>query len=215
MHERSQQVREDYLAAVLEPDPDEARSVMRTAVREGLPLEAAFYDVLGPAMAEVGRRWERGEIGIAHEHLAAEVTASLVSELSSHVDAEEPTGRMAIVSCSPDERHCIAGHMLSSLLRTAGWEVLFLGATLPVEDIVSLAADEVADVVALSTTLPHNLPAVAETIHAVQQLEEPPLVLVGGQAYEDEDAARHVGADAYLSNAADAPALLRRRLPAA
>jgi methanogenic corrinoid protein MtbC1 len=122
---------------------------------------------------------------------------------------------MAVVSCSPDERHCIGGQMLGGLLEAAGWEVLYLGATLPARDLVALAEDEAADVVALSTTLTDYLPAVAETIEAIQGLEEPPVVLVGGQAWDGEEHARRLGADAYTQRVAEAPALLRRRLPPA
>jgi methanogenic corrinoid protein MtbC1 len=213
--ETAEQVREAYLAAILEPEPAAAREVIRAALRGGSAIESLYEEVLAPAMVEVGRRWENGAIGVAHEHLAAEVTASLVSELATRVRNEPDTGRMAIVACSPDERHCLGGQMLGGLLEASGWEVLYLGASLPAEDLVALAADEAADAVALSTTLPDHLPGVAATIGAFGALEEPPLVIVGGQAYSGEDQARELGADAYASSVTEAPALLRRRLPPA
>ena len=189
--------------------------MLREALGADLPIEAAYLDVLGPAMVEIGRRWESGEISVAHEHLAAEVTGSLVSELATRIRSEPDTGRMAVISCSPEERHCLGGQMLGGLLEASGWEVLYLGATLPSGDLVALADAEAADVVALSTTMSEHLPGVAETIEAVQRLEEPPLVIVGGQAYGGEDQAREVGADAYAPSVAEAPSILRRRLPPA
>ncbi|HEX8741593.1 MAG TPA: B12-binding domain-containing protein [Thermoleophilaceae bacterium] len=215
MPESSQHVREDYLAAILEPDPARARAVVRAAVREGLRIEAAYAEVLGPAMVEVGRLWERGEISVAHEHLATEVASSLVSELAARLEPAAPTGRLAVVCCSPEELHCLGGQMLTGLLEAAGWEALFLGTSLPLGDLVVLAQDEAADVLALSTTMPHHLPGVAEAIRAVQELEEPPFVIVGGQAYGGEDDARRIGADAYAESAVEAPALLSSRLPPA
>jgi methanogenic corrinoid protein MtbC1 len=211
----SQPAFDDYLAAILEPDPARAREVVRAAVREGLAIESAYVEVLGPAMVAIGRMWERGEIGVAHEHLAAEVTGSLVSELADRLRGERATGRLAVVSCSPEERHCIGGQMLSGLLEAAGWEVLYLGASLPVNDVVGLAADEAADVLALSTTMREHLPEAEEAIAAVQRMDDPPLVIVGGQAYEGEDTAQRVGADVWSASAADAPALLSSRLPPA
>ena len=215
MPESSRHVREDYLAAILEPDPAGARDVVRAAVRDGLGIDVVYDEVLAPTMVEVGARWETGEIGVAHEHLAAEVTASLVGELASGARGEPETGRLAIVSCSPEENHCLGGQMLSGLLEASGWEVLFLGRTLPVADLVALAENEAADVVALSTTMPHHLPGGEETVRAVQALDDPPLVIVGGQAYSDESAARRVGADAWAERASEAPGLLMRRLPPA
>jgi MerR family transcriptional regulator, light-induced transcriptional regulator len=213
--ETAEQVRDDYLAAILEPDPAGSREVLRGALREGLPIDSAYLDVLGPAMVEIGRRWESGDISVAHEHLAAEVTGSLVSELAQRIRSEPDTGRMAVVSCSPEERHCLGGQMLGGLLEASGWEVLYLGATLPPADLVALADEEAADVIALSTTMSDYLPGVAETIEAVQALEEPPLVIVGGQAYSGPEAAREIGADAYAASAAEAPSILSRRLPPA
>ena len=215
MPERSQQVREDYLAAVLEPDPARAREVVRAAVREGLSVEAAYLEVLAPAMVEVGRRWESEAISVAHEHLAAEVSGSLVGELAERVRTAPGTGRLAVVGCSPEERHALGGQMLGGMLEASGWEVLYLGATLPAADLVALADDEAADVVALSTTMADHLSGVEATIRAVQELEEPPLVIVGGQAYGGEGDAREVGADAYVATAVEAPGLLARRLPPA
>ena len=215
MPETAEQVRESYLAALLEPDPATARAIVRGALGEGLAIDALYMEVLSAAMVEVGRRWERGEITVAHEHLAAEVTGSLVSELATRIRTEPDTGRMAVVACSPEERHCIGGQMLGGLLEASGWEVLYLGASLPVEDLVALAADEAADAVALSTTMPDHLPGVAAAIGAFQELEEPPIVIVGGQAYSGEEQARELGADAYAGSVTEAPALLRRRLPPA
>ena len=215
MPDQSQRARDEYLAAILEPNPARAREVVRAAVREGLGIRDAYEAVIASAMVEVGRLWETDAISVAHEHLATEVSSSLVAELASRLETEPTTGRLAVVCCSPEENHCLGGLMLSGLLEAAGWEVLFLGTTLPRGDLVALAEDEAADVVALSTTMPHNLPHVQETIEAVQALDDPPLVLVGGQAYSGEADARGVGADAWAASAGEAPELLRRRLPPA
>lgn len=214
MQERDpQQTRRAYLEAVLEPDPARARDVVRSAVRAGTPVGEAYHEVLAPAMVEVGRRWESGAINVAHEHLAAEVTGSLVGELAARERSGEATGRMAVVACSPEERHCIGGQMLAGLLEAHGWEVLYLGATLPVPDLVALVEDEAPDAVALSTTMREFLPGVREAVEALRATEEPPLVIVGGQAYDGEETARRVGADVWAPSAGAGQALLGERLP--
>lgn len=207
-----QRIHDDYLAAILAPDPFRARAIARAAVDGGVPLDRVYAEVFEPVMVEVGNRWENGSLSIAHEHLAAEITTSLISELSQRVRRQPEGGRLAVVSCSPGERHCIGPQMLSGLLEASGWEVLYLGATLPLEDLVGLADSEVPDVVALSTTMSAHLPEVRETIPALQELPEPPLVVLGGQAYSGEEQAREMGADIWAPSAAAASALLDREV---
>jgi MerR family transcriptional regulator, light-induced transcriptional regulator len=208
-------IRDEYLEAVLEPDPFRARAVARGAADAGIGVHTLYSEVFAPVLVEVGNRWESGAIGVAHEHLAAEVTTSLVSELAERSRRPPETGRLAIVACSPGERHCIGGQMLTGLLEAEGWEVLYLGATLPREDLVALADSEAPDVVALSTTMSDHLPDAEATVDALQSLAEPPLVAVGGQAYEGEQAARRIGADLWAPTALDAPALIHERVPPA
>ena len=205
---QAQRTRDEYLAALLEPDPFRAREVARRAVDGGLSLHELYTEVFQPVMIEVGDRWEAGTLSVAHEHLASEVTMSLISEVAEHARRGPEGGRLAIVACSPGERHCMGGKMLSILLEASGWEVLYLGATVPLEDIVSLADSEVPDVVALSTTMAANLPHVRETVPALHDLPEPPLVALGGQAYRDEQQARALGADVWAPTAAAASRLL-------
>ena len=208
-----QGVRDDYLEAVLEPDPFRAREVVRAAADSGLAVEDIYTEVFEPVMVEIGRRWESGAIGVAHEHLAAEVTVSLATELAHRIRRRPDTGRLAIVACSPGERHCIGGLILTALLEADGWEALYLGQSLPLDDLVALVGSEVPDVVALSTTMPEHLGPAREAVTALQDLAEPPLVAVGGQAYAGEAAASEVGADVWASTARAAPALLHERVP--
>jgi methanogenic corrinoid protein MtbC1 len=103
--------------------------------------------------------------------------------------------------------------MLAGVLEAEGWEVLFLGATLPLGDLVALAESEVPDVVALSTTMAAHVPHAREAVLRLGELDEPPLVAVGGQAFTDEASARAIGADLWAPSAADVPALVRERVP--
>lgn len=209
----AQQVRDDYLEAVLEPDPFRAREIARAAAEAGLGIDGLYLKVFEPVLVEVGNRWESGQIGVAHEHLATEVTMSLILELAERVRRRPATGRLAIVSCTPGERHCVGGQMLTALLEAEAWEVLYLGATLPLEELARLADSEVPDVVALSTSVADHLPGAREAVAVMQELAEPPLVAVGGRAYAGEDDARAIGADVWAPTALDARALISERVP--
>lgn len=193
-----------YLEALVAADPPAARELIRSAREAGMDVPPLLLDVIAPALREVGDRWERGEITVAHEHLASEVSASLVAELAERVRQPPTAGRLAVVACTPGEEHCVAAHMVEALLEAQGWEVLYLGRSLPVDDLAGLVDGERPDAVALSTTLPTGVDGAAEAVGALRALDAPPVVLVGGQAYPDASAARAVGAQAWSADAAGA-----------
>ena len=203
-----------YLEALVAPDPPAARELIRSAQESGLAGAELLLDVITPALREVGDRWERGEITVAHEHLASEVSASLVAELAERLRRPPKAGRLAVVCCSPGEEHCVGAHIVEAMLEAAGWEVLYLGRSLPLADLAGLVDGERPDAVALSTTLPEAVDGAAEAVEALRALESPPVVMVGGQAFPDEGAARAVGAQAWSEDAAGAPGALEALLSA-
>ena len=212
---RQRSIAERYLAALLQPDPPGAREVVREAVDSGLAVSAAFSKVIAPALEEVGRLWETGEIGVAHEHLAAEVSSSLVDELAQRIRRRPTSGRLAVVVCSPGERHSIGGQMLTALLEAGDWEVLFLGASCPAAEIARLVDRERPDVVAISTTVHDHLPGALETVARLRRRPTPPLVIAGGRAYRTASDARGIGADAWAPTALAATAVLEEHVPIA
>jgi methanogenic corrinoid protein MtbC1 len=207
-----QPAREAYLAAILEPDPWRAREVIHDAADVGLAADVIFDEVLAPALEEVGRRWEAGAISVAHEHLAAEVSRALVAELGERIRRPARSGRLALVACSPEEQHCIGGQMLAALLEAADWEVLYLGGSLPLDDLAALADREVPDAIALSTTMPDHLPGAGTALAALRTLNRRPFLLAGGQAYRDAAHVRRAGADAWAPTAREGAALLDERV---
>jgi MerR family transcriptional regulator, light-induced transcriptional regulator len=206
---------EAFLAALLRPDLTRAREVVREAADVGLPVDVIFEAVLTPALAEVGRRWAAGELSVAQEHMAAEVSQSLVAELTERIRRPTTSGRLAVVACSPKEEHCIGGQMLAGLLESADWEVLYLGRSLPLEDLAALADREVPDAVALSTTLREHLPGARAALEALRGLDRPPFLLVGGAAHGRGDQAAELGVGGWARTAAEGVGLLDARVPGA
>lgn len=204
--------REAFLAALLRADLNRAREVVRDAADVGLPVDVIFEAVLTPALREVGRRWAAGELSVAQEHMAAEVSRVLVAEMTERIRRPTTSGRLAVVACSPEEEHCIGAQMLAGLLESADWEVLYLGRSLPLEDLAGLADREVPDAVALSTTLPEHLPSAQAALEALRALDRPPFLLVGGAAYRGEPPSSELAGDGWASTAAEGAELLDTRV---
>ena len=206
-------LRESYLAAVLAPDARGARRLVEDAVDAGVPIRRLYLEVLQPALHEVGRLWEQARIGVAHEHLATQITQSVLARLSARlVPQGVGNGRRAVVSCSPGELHVVGGRMVADFLEADGWTVLSLGADTPPKALARMAEEERVDLVALSTALPAHLLAAGAACAQLRRLPAPPFIVAGGQAFAgDAKRARAVGADAFASDPAELLGILAER----
>jgi MerR family transcriptional regulator, light-induced transcriptional regulator len=99
--------------------------------------------------------------------------------------------------------------------RELRWRVIDLGAGTPTNDLVHLVAQVRPELVCLSTTLTSNLGHAEDAITALRGLDPPPLIAVGGHAYETNDQlATTLGADIHAGDAAAFLEILRARIPA-
>jgi methanogenic corrinoid protein MtbC1 len=83
----SHQAREDkvgelgrsYAAAVLSGDEVGAELVIRDAIDVGLTVAEVDDEIIAPALWLVGELWECGEISVADEHLATEISVRVLA----------------------------------------------------------------------------------------------------------------------------------------
>jgi len=107
---------------------------------EGMALytpEDLILNVIRPTLVSFGSGWERGNIGIATEHIAsAYLRQRLIMWLHSGPPAYEvpPT----VLACAPGEYHEGSLLMIGALLRRRRWPVQYVGQSTPLPDLASL-----------------------------------------------------------------------------
>jgi methanogenic corrinoid protein MtbC1 len=199
-------LRTRYHAALVDGDPA-AAVALAGEVTTRAELEAFFLSVIQPAMYTIGDEWERGEVSVAQEHLASAISSRVVSSLSSARRLERPWRGRAVVSAVANEFHELGAWMVADLLEADGWEVSYLGANAPIEDLVSLVQARRPVLLALSVTMPFNLDRARAIIAAARAppLTPPLRVLVGGRAFNLQPGSwQEVGADAWAKDAGEA-----------
>jgi len=94
-----------------------------------LDAQTMYERVISPVVAEVGARWERGEVSIAQEHLLTE-RLELALRASLRV-LERGDGPMVLLACVDLEQHVLG--LLGAALRFAGSgaRTVVLGAMTP------------------------------------------------------------------------------------
>jgi methanogenic corrinoid protein MtbC1 len=206
---------DDYLAAVLAGDGTRARHLVDQAVDNGVPVEEVCLRVLGPALEQVGLLWERGEISVAHEHFAAQVSAGVLGALAPRMRRPPHGGRLAVLACTEGEQHAFGVQMVGEFLEGAAWEVLQLGAGLPAEDLFELVVAEQPDLVGLSASTAGMLPGAERTLALLGEADPRPVLVVGGLAWAgvSDERVRRMGADARLAGPVELVELVGRLLP--
>jgi excisionase family DNA binding protein len=189
-------------------DESGAWQVVEAALASGLEPSDIYLDLIGPALRSVGDEWAHGESTIAREHRATAIATRLVGRLGRRFHMRgRPKGRI-VVGTPPGERHALAVSMVADLIRGAGFEVVDLGADLPVESFVEAVVDAAPlSAVVVSVTNSASTAAAARLIAAVRDATGVPIV-VGGGALTGGGQAERLVADAWAPDAPSAVAFL-------
>ncbi len=132
-------------------DPDGLDLELRRALILGSAAQV-YERVLVPVMQEVGERWGKGALTVAHEHLASEALRAVAVDLLRLTRPARPTGR-AVLACFADEQHALPLYGIAFRLVLRGMHPVVLGARTPPE-AVALAVERLApDLVGLSVTV--------------------------------------------------------------
>jgi MerR family transcriptional regulator, light-induced transcriptional regulator len=171
-----------YAAALLAGDEVAAEQVIREAIDAELSTAQVDDEIIAPSLWLIGDLWERGEITVAHEHLATEIS---IRVLALQREARRVAGargeHVAMLAAPRGELHTVALRMVANLLREAGYQVRMLGADVPADSLAVLADRHKPDVICLTSTMPGGGDQVLITIDEVQQLWRGSGFVVGGR----------------------------------
>lgn len=175
------------------------------AVEEAYALyrvEDVCLRLFSPVLVGIGARWRRHEATVAQEHFASHFIQRRLDVL---LQAYAPAaGRGPILTaCAPDELHELGILMLSVFLVRRAWQVVYLGANVPIADLVQTVARLHPALVCLSATDGHTARTLMAAANAVAQLPGArPTVAFGGDPFNADPALRarvnghYLGADA-------------------
>jgi methanogenic corrinoid protein MtbC1 len=191
---RTEEFKSAALLAARRLDAGALQAVLeRAAVTLGVP---EFLDrVAAPAIHEIGREWSEGTMTVGHEHLATAVFHRVLGWIVETYDVDEVTARI-IVATPPRQVHELGALLVGAAAAAEGWDVTYLGADLPVADIVGSARQVGTDAVALSAVFPVDDPALLDDLVLIRRglPSDVALILGGAAAVRSRDLLGAVGA---------------------
>ena len=193
-------------------DESGAWKVVEAALSSGLDPDEIYADVIGPAMHEIGEGWVHGSSSIADEHRATAITTRIVGRMSGRFATRGRAKGRVVIGTPPGEHHALAVSMAADVIRGAGFDVIDLGADLPVEAFVeAVVAASPLMAVAVSVTGSGSLREAERLIAAVRDATDTP-ILIGGKAITGEEHAHRLGADAFAESGSAAADFVRSLL---
>jgi len=163
-------------------DVQGAREVISELASELASPDRLIVEVMLPAMAEVGKRWESNELEVYQEHLATEAIRSLLSGLTLMIpEPRQKTDAVALVSCAPGDEHELIPLALASYLTFRGWTVKNLGVGLPADQIARAVAAFEPKVLFLTFTMLSRLEEILDVIEKVHRESGHCRIILGGR----------------------------------
>ncbi|KEZ54543.1 cobalamin B12-binding domain-containing protein [Metabacillus sp. JX24] len=155
------------------------------------------YGFLSDTMDNVLELWEMNRATVADEYVAAAVCKSMIAtyyyqkveKIHTHSNLSLPAAvkpRVMLLSMR-NEDHAVGSIMTSFLFREFGWEACCIESNVTIDYICQYAERWKPDVIAFTTSLVSNIPAVIEYVSQLQNLTFSPTVMLGGKQTSDFD----------------------------
>ena len=160
----------EFTAALLSADEVAAENAIRQALADRMTSAQIDDEIIAPALWLVGRLWARGEISIADEHLATEISLRVLAlQREATRTMRGRAGQKALLAAPAGELHTVALQMIANLLRDAGYTVLMLGPDVPAGALAEAAGRHEPSVICLTATMPDASDRVMLAIREVER----------------------------------------------
>jgi methylmalonyl-CoA mutase cobalamin-binding subunit len=157
---------------------------LNSAFREAtiaLGTQGFLMQVAAPLGQQVGQLWREGVITAAHEHF---LSAALRDFLGHHTQqfSVPPHAPAMLVATPAGQIHELGAIIVAAAAANMGWQVVYLGTSLPAMEIAGAAREKAVRAVALSIVYPEDDPALPEELRRLRRyLPEETALLVGGR----------------------------------
>jgi len=152
-------------------------------------------ELIVPLVYKIGEMWHNGDIRVANEHLASSVIRSFLFNLLDSYSISNSAPEL--ISATPrGQEHELGALIAGVVAASSGWRVIYLGSSLPAEEISSVVSYLNAKVVALSIIYPNDDPHLKRELKKLHQLLPTGVSLIaGGRAVDGYyDALDEIGA---------------------
>jgi DNA-binding transcriptional MerR regulator/methylmalonyl-CoA mutase cobalamin-binding subunit len=152
----------------------------RAAVELGSP--AVFQRFIAPTAERVGELWRAGDLSIAHEHFATRHITDFLATFA-RAFAENVNAPHLVLATPPGQLHELGAIIVAAAARSHGWRTTYLGAALPVEEMVGALRNLQPRALGLSIVYPPDDAALRSDLAKLRELlPKECALLIGGRS---------------------------------
>ncbi len=163
-------------------------------------LTTVCMEIIVPTLIEIGESMHNGQISISTEHFASTYLRGRLYGLF-RVYPQMSDMPMIMVGCAPTEHHEIGALIFALMLRQHGYNVIYLGQDVPVNDFVETALNEHPAMVCMSANNETAALLLREMQSSLNKAgPAAPIFCYGGRAFDTDPALRQAVPGHYLGS---------------
>jgi MerR family transcriptional regulator, light-induced transcriptional regulator len=158
-----------------------AEQAIDEALAAGISPTVIHALIIEPAMVCIGKAWRSQTKSVADEHLATTIAYGVLIRLTRELFTTAARSQERVVLAAPQgQRHALGLRMIADVLEGAGYDVLFLGADVPLEALSRFVSKHRPAVTGLGFGFTTGVDDIWQTIHAVHRASPAPRIMLGG-----------------------------------
>ena len=192
--------------AVIKGDIQTAVAETQSALDAGSSVQDILDKGLIAAMDQVGEKFTTGQMFVPQMLRSAKTMQECMKLIKPLFQEGELAAKgKVVIGTVRQDLHDIGKNLVAMMMEGAGFSITDLGVDVSPEQFTEKAKEVGADIVAMSALLSTTMPAMGETIKALQEagIRDKVKVLIGG-APVTENFAHEIKADSYAPDAGSA-----------
>jgi DNA-binding transcriptional MerR regulator len=180
-------------------DEDRADEILEQAYTI-YTMPTVYVEVLAPALADIGEARQRSQIfGITEQFAVTYLRGRLQALLQAYTHF--PGAQLIFVGCAPGERHEIGALIFAVMMRQQGYNVVYFGMDISVDDMVRVAVREHPAMVYFSANSMTTALALRDAQVRMTQIDPPtPMFGHGGKAFDQDNELRRAVGGYFLGS---------------
>ncbi|MHA2184405.1 MAG: cobalamin B12-binding domain-containing protein, partial [Promethearchaeota archaeon] len=166
-----EQIFKDIADSIVNLDEDVAVGLANKAIQNNMNLMEVIEKGYAAGIRKVGNLWEEGEFFLPELMRGAQIMQKCLDLLMPYLEkgSEKSTLGTVVIATIEGDIHSIGKTIVGTMLRAYGFDVIDLGADVPVERIIEVAIEKEADIIGISALLTTTMFGQKKVIEALRE----------------------------------------------